>query len=812
MCIKHAQNMNNLALTNSDDMQPNYLGQLNPAQRQAVEALDGPVLVLAGAGTGKTRVLTTRLAHLLLTGKAMPGQILAVTFTNKAAAEIKERVGHILGRSVEGWFLGTFHALAARLLRPHAEKVGLRPNFTILSTDDQLRLCKQLIEAENLDEKKTPARVVLSLIERWKDRGLTPLDVQHEISDYAEGKLPKIYADYQKRLSELNAADFGDLLLHQLTLLRCYPDVLAEFQNRFRYVLVDEYQDTNVAQYLWLRLLAQGHRNLCVVGDEDQSIYGWRGAEIGNILRFEEDFPGATVIRLEENYRSTAHILGAATQLIAKNQMRLGKTLWTKAETGEKLSVRGFWDGEEEARWVADEIENLQRRQISLKDMAIMVRAGFQTRQFEERFIQLGIPYRVLVGARFYERAEIRDALAYLRLTQSPQDDLAFERIINLPKRGIGPAAIQQLYAYSRTANTSLAEAALRLSETDELKPKLRSTLFSLMQDFARWRQLLNTLPPAEVAQIVLDESGYTGMWQADKSPEAPGRLDNLKEFVSAIAEFDTLESFLEHVSLVLEVTEQKDVDQISLMTLHGAKGLEFAYVFLPGWEEEIFPSRLSLSENGAKGLEEERRLAYVGITRARKKATISYVANRLMHGSWMNAIPSRFIAELPPENVELFSTIQSAMRNGGNFGFGAAYGSSQNTGQTGRADLLPQNSFHSQTTLRHQTNQSRNDGYSDYENKRKAPPLWQQLNAGKSRSAFPQTQRAKTSPSISIEGSAVEVFQKYNENGFNPGDRVSHERFGYGTVTRVENDKLEINFDKTTPKKIMASFVTKIR
>ena len=737
------------------------LRSLNVAQRAAVEALDGPVLVLAGAGTGKTRVLTARLAHLLMTGKAMPGQILAVTFTNKAAAEIRERVSALLGRSVEGWFLGTFHSLAARLLRPHAERVGLRPNFTILGTDDQLRLMKQLLEAENIDDKKSPARVVLAVIERWKDRGLLPDDVRNEVGELAGGKLPKLYAQYQQRLRDLNACDFGDLLLHQLTLLRQNPDLLAAFQQRFHYILVDEYQDTNVAQYLWLRLLAQTHKNICCVGDEDQSIYGWRGAEIGNILRFEEDFPGAQVVRLEENYRSTGHILACAAHLIAQNRMRLGKTLWTAAELGDKVQIRTLWDGEEEARWVADEIESLQRRKVPLNEVAVMVRAGFQTRQFEERFIQRGIPYRVLVGARFYERAEIRDALAYMRLLASPEDDLAFERIVNLPKRGVGPSAIQQLSGYARQTGIALTEAALRLSETDELKPKLRGTLRDLMQGFARWRELLNTQPHAEVAQIVLDESGYTGMWQADKSPEAPGRLDNLKELVSAMAEFDTLPAFLEHVSLVMEVTEQKDVAQVSLMTLHGAKGLEFEYVFLPGWEEEIFPSRLSLSENGAKGLEEERRLAYVGITRARKRASISHVANRQLHGSWINALPSRFIAELPRDHVETQFSIQSGS---------ASYGGG---------------------------------GWSRPERHEKTPPLWQQLRAGQPHAAMPP--RLKPAE---IEGKAYEIKPPLREGKPNIGDRVFHEKFGAGTVKRIDHDKLEIAFDKAGVKKVMESFV----
>jgi len=740
-----------------------YWQDLNGAQRAAVEALDGPVLVLAGAGTGKTRVLTARLLHVLTTGKALPSQILAVTFTNKAAAEIRERVSASLGRSVEGWFLGTFHSLAARLLRPHAERIGLKPTFTIIDSDDQIRLIKQLLEAENIDEKKSPARVIAGIISRYKDRGLLPPDVKNDGSTLADGKLPMIYAQYQERLLTLNACDFGDLLLHHLTLLRRFPDILSDLHNRFRYILVDEYQDTNVVQYLWLRLLSQGHHNVCCVGDEDQSIYGWRGAEIGNILRFEEDFPGAKVIRLEQNYRSTGHILGAAAHLIAKNQMRLGKTLWTSAELGDKIRVQTLWDGEEEARWVADEIESLQRRQVSLHQIAVMVRAGFQTRQFEERFIALGIPYRVLVGARFYERQEIRDALAYFRLLVSTADDLAFERIINTPKRGIGPAALQQLYNLSRQLKISLCESVSRLIETDELKPKLRTTLSQFVQSFSRWRDLLRTLPHTEVAQIVLDESGYTGMWQLDKSPEAPGRLDNLKELVNALAEFDTLPAFLEHVSLVLEATTKSDEPQVSLMTLHGAKGLEFDVVFLPGWEEEIFPSRLSLSENGTQGLEEERRLAYVGITRAKVRSFISHVANRQLHGSWINALPSRFIAELPDAHIEKQSTLR--------------YGSQSSTS-------------------------------SSWQQKKpeRIPPLWDQLRAGHRPQLSTSQPRAPQ-----IEGKSYAITPPKREGQLNVGDRVFHEKFGPGTIRRTDHDKLEIFFDKAGLKKVMEGFVKPI-
>ncbi|MDD3371969.1 MAG: 3'-5' exonuclease, partial [Alphaproteobacteria bacterium] len=640
------------------------------------------------------------------------------------------------------------------------------PSFTILDEADQTRLIKQLHSAENTDDKKSPARAVLAAIGRWKDRGLLPRDVAHESKGgLADGKLSRLYELYQQRLLDLNACDFGDLLLHHLTVLRTHPDILAELHNRFRYILVDEYQDTNTAQYLWLRLLAQARKNICCVGDEDQSIYGWRGAEVGNILRFEEDFPGATVVRLEQNYRSTGHILAAASHLISNNVMRLGKTLWTSADMGEPVRVQSLWDGDEEARWVSDEIEMHQRKGVSLSQIAVMVRAGFQTRAFEERFIQLGIPYRVLVGARFYERAEIRDAMAYMRLLAVPEDDLAFERIVNVPRRGVGPAALQQLHGFARSERVSLMEATARLSETDELKPKLRQTLRGLVENFARWRGLLQNLPHSEVAQIVLDDSGYTGMWQADKSPEAPGKLDNLKELVGAMAEFDTLQAFLEHVSLVMEATEESQGDQVSLMTLHGAKGLEFDIVFLPGWEEEIFPSRRSIDENANAGLEEERRLAYVGITRARKRAAISHVANRLLYGSWVNALPSRFLEELPEVHVLRHSTV----------GNGAIAG----------------------------MRIKRNCEDWDMPRKGRGPSLWQQLQAGQGRSSPGGVKQ--------IEGRATVIQAPKDPSLPGVGDCVSHEKFGKGVVRRVDRDKLEVIFERKGVLKVMAKFVTKI-
>ncbi|HZH28129.1 MAG TPA: UvrD-helicase domain-containing protein [Azospirillaceae bacterium] len=749
---------------------------LNPQQRQAVETLDGPVLVLSGAGTGKTRVLTARLAHLLITGRAKPWQILAVTFTNKAAREMRERVGALLGVPTEGWWMGTFHSLAARILRENADQAGLKPNFTILDTDDQIRLIKQLLEAAGIDDKKWPARVLAGVIDRWKDRALTPDKLKAEdAGDVAGGRMVTLYRAYQERLRNLNACDFGDLLLHNITIFQNDADVLERYQQKFRYLLVDEYQDTNVAQYLWLRLLAQAHRNLCCVGDDDQSIYGWRGAEVGNILRFENDFPGAVVIRLEENYRSAGHILAAASGVIAQNRGRLGKTLWTRADMGEPVRVRGVWDGEDEARWVGEEIESFQRKGVPLGEIAVLVRAGFQTREFEERFITLGLPYRVVGGPRFYERQEIRDALAYFRVVNSPDDDLAFERIINVPKRGIGPAALQQLHQTARALGVPLTEAAWRLAETDELKPKLRQTVRQLLQDIARWREALARMPHTEVAKAILDESGYTAMWQADKSPEAPGRLENLKELVAALAEFDNLNGFLEHVSLVMEAADQAPGDQVTLMTLHSAKGLEFDVVFLPGWEEGVFPNQRALDENGVAGLEEERRLAYVGLTRARKVAVISHAANRRVYGTMQTSIPSRFVDELPKDHVvaEADPGLYAGTSGGYGAGFGGGYAGGYGGGGYGGGG-----------------------GFGAF-NRMSAGFRGQRQPAGGRGSG------------TTIEGTAHEVRPRARPTkAFAVGDRVFHQKFGYGTVATVEEDKLEIAFDVAGTKKVIDSFV----
>lgn len=638
-----------------------YLESLNPSQRNAVEHLDGPLLVLAGAGTGKTRVLTTRLAHVLNSHKAMPSEILAVTFTNKAAMEMKERVSHIMGgMPVEGWWLGTFHALAGRMLRRHAELVGLSSNYTIIDPDDAQRLIKQLMEVNGIDVKKNLPKVAIAMIDRWKDRALTPDKVTAEESgDFANGKMISLYKQYQDRMKTLNACDFGDLLLHMITIFQTHQDVLDQYQRRFRYIMVDEYQDTNVAQYLWLRLMAQKSKNICVVGDDDQSIYGWRGAEVGNILRFEQDFEGAKIVKLEDNYRSTQNILTAADGVIAHNEKRLGKTLRSQKGMGDNVIVHGLWDGEAEARWVGEQIEQLQRQSVKNSEIAVLVRASFMMREFEERFITLHIPYRVVGGPRFYERMEIRDALAYLRVTAQPHDDLALERILNTPKRGLGNTTVQRLYDHARVAGISLYESIWQLCETDDLKPKQRETLLSVMKDFERWRNAMTTTAHPELAGIILDESGYMDMWKVDKSADAQGRVENLKELVSAMADFDSLPQFLEHVALVMEAQNNNDTDKVTIMTLHGAKGLEFDCVFLPGWEEGLFPSQRSIDENGLKGLEEERRLAYVGLTRARERAFVTHVASRHTYGNWVSSIPSRFIDELPEDAIESSSDIQ---------------------------------------------------------------------------------------------------------------------------------------------------------
>jgi DNA helicase-2/ATP-dependent DNA helicase PcrA len=633
-----------------------YLARLNPEQREAVETVEGPLLVLAGAGTGKTRVLTTRFAHILLSKYAFPNQVLAVTFTNKAAREMRERVSALLGQPAEGLWLGTFHAICARMLRRNAEHVGLSSNFTILDPDDQLRLLKQVMEAARIDMKRWLPAGAMALIQRWKDRGQPPARVAaSEDGEFADGRMRALYTAYQDRLRSLNACDYGDLLLHMTEILRTQAEVLAQYHRSFRYILVDEYQDTNTVQYLWLRLLAQQRRNICCVGDDDQSIYSWRGAEVENILRFEQDFPGAKIVKLESNYRSTAPILASASALIAHNTGRLGKTLRPgRADaSGEPVSVIALQDSDDEARRVGSQIETLRREGHKLVEIAILVRASFQTRAFEERMMTLGIPYRVVGGLRFYERQEIRDAIAYMRVIAQPADDLAFERIVNVPRRGIGDAALRTLHLAAREAGVPLVVAATGLIGAGAIKGKAGSNLATLLQGFTRWRDMLAREGHVATVETLLDESGYMEMWKADKSPEAPGRLENLKELARALGEFETLGGFLEHIGLVMETDESSDQDQASIMTLHAAKGLEFDTVFLPGWEEGLFPNQRALDESGMHALEEERRLAYVGITRARKRAIITHAASRRIYANWQPSIPSRFLDELGDEHVE---------------------------------------------------------------------------------------------------------------------------------------------------------------
>ncbi|MFC7396760.1 ATP-dependent helicase [Chelatococcus sp. GCM10030263] len=766
-----------------------YLAGLNPEQRLAVETTEGPVLVLAGAGTGKTRVLTTRIAHLVATGRARPFDILAVTFTNKAAREMKARIATLIGPQAEGMpWLGTFHAICTKILRRHAELVGLRSDFTILDVDDQIRLMKQVIQAENIDEKRWPARQLASIIDGWKNRALGPDQVPHgEAAAFAGGRGAHLYRLYQERLKILNAADFGDLLTEAIRLFREHPDVLAQYQQRFRYMLVDEYQDTNVAQYLWLRLLAQGRepgqRNLACVGDDDQSIYGWRGAEVDNILRFEHDFLGAVVIRLERNYRSHAHILATASHLIAHNEGRLGKTLRTEDEPGEKVTITGAWDSEEEARLVGEEIEALQSKGHALSEIAILVRISAQMRELEDRFVQLGLPYRVIGGPRFYERMEIRDALAYFRCVAQPADDLAFERILNTPKRGLGEATLQVLHGHARAAKIPLMEAARYIIETEELKPKPRGALRDLIAAFARWSQRLETAAHTELAETILEESGYTDMWQKDRSAEAAGRLENLKELVRSLEEFPDLPSFLEHVSLVMDAVENDSEDRVSLMTLHAAKGLEFDTVFLPGWEEGLFPNQRALDESGRAGLEEERRLAHVGITRARRRAKIYFASNRRIHGLWNATVPSRFVDELPEEHVEV--TEASAA-----FSYGS-YGKS-----------------------RFDTVEPFTSSY--------ATPGWKRAQerggfgrggTGASRGGFAQGRGGHGAATgtgrggMLIEGELV-AKSTGAVSDFTPSDRVFHVKFGPGTVAAVDGNKLTVDFDKAGRKMVLDSFV----
>lgn len=755
------------------DVRPDFLAGLNPPQREAVETLDGPLLVLAGAGTGKTRVLTARIANLIASGRAHPSGILAVTFTNRAAREMSERIEHLLGRPAAGLAIGTFHSISARWLRRHADLVGLRADFTILDADDQLRLMKQILKENDIDEKKWPARALSAIIERWKNRALSPDAVANSSeADFANGRAASLYRLYEERLRLLNACDFGNLLLNMITLFRTDAALLASYRRRFTHILVDEYQDSNVAQYLWLKLLAQEKGNICCVGDDDQSIYGWRGAEIGNILRFEKDFPGAKIIRLEQNYRSSGHILGAASSLIAANEGRLGKTLWTASDKGARLKLIGVWDAEEEARVIGERIEAAHAAGRPLREIAILVRAGYQTREFEDRMLALRLPYRVVGGPRFYERAEIRDALAYLRIVHQREDGLAFERIINVPKRGIGTTTLQALHSLSRIEGISLPRAAEHILESEDLPKRARTALGSLMADLAHWRELANSLAPHELAERVLEESGYLDLWRTAKTADAPGRLDNLEEFVRAIADFEKLGDFLEHVSLVMEMQGEAGSESLSIMTLHAAKGLEFDMVFLPGWEEGVFPNQRALEESGARALEEERRLAYVGITRARKEVVLSFAANRRIFGQWQSSLPSRFLDEIAPEHVE--REVERGLYRGPDVGAGQVFQG---------YDIEPM----------------RGPGWD------RARSRGLGATSGESRAERIARARAAASPA----GRRPRPLEAASETPrFSDGERVFHDKFGYGHVLESEGGKTRVAFEHGGEKMVLQSFL----
>jgi DNA helicase-2/ATP-dependent DNA helicase PcrA len=846
-----------IAARQAQNAPPDYLSGLNPEQRQAVETTEGPVLVLAGAGTGKTRVLTTRIAHILATGRAFPSQILAVTFTNKAAREMKQRIAMLVPEAVEGMpWLGTFHSIGVKLLRRHAELAGLRSDFSILDTDDVIRLIKQLIQAEGLDDKRWTPRTFAQMIDGWKNKGLGPEEIpEGDARSFGNGRGRELYRAYQARLTTLNACDFGDLLLHPIRIFRAHHDILAEYHRRFRYILVDEYQDTNTAQYMWLRLLAQRPRtgsaqpaegrardgapgdvspapaegqppqaamrpvsedkptqqiNICCVGDDDQSIYGWRGAEVDNILRFEKDFPGATVIRLERNYRSTAHILGAAAHLIAHNEGRLGKTLFTDQPDPDdpKVNVHAAWDSDEEARAVGEEIEALQRNRHALNDIAILVRASFQMRSFEDRFIEIGLNYRVIGGPRFYERQEIRDAMAYLRVVANPGDDLAFERIVNVPKRGLGEAAIRQVHDTARALGVPMLQAAATLAESDELKPKPRAALREVAANFDRWQNLLETTPHTELAETILEESGYTDMWKNDRAADAPTRLDNLKELIRSMEDYESLRAFLEHVALVMDADKNEDLDAVSLMTLHSAKGLEFETVFLPGWEEGLFPHQRALDEGGRSGLEEERRLAYVGLTRAKKNLHIWFVSNRRIHGLWQSTIPSRFLDELPEAHVEV-------NESGSSFGgYGNPYGAtrfdsvgSPSGGYAKRGDQGNQAFSGTYATPGWQrARQNRTEATSRNWGTRSGHAV-ERIGYGEADSGYGAGRGSVKGRTIDGELVAKSVAEA--PSAFRIGDRVFHMKFGNGNVSAIDGNKLTIDFDRAGQKKVLDSFVT---
>lgn len=752
---------------------PAFLDDLNPEQRQAVETTEGPLLVLSGAGTGKTKVLTTRIAYIIQQRKAMPWQILAVTFTNKASKEMKSRLERLIGGDAFSVWLGTFHAIGIKILRKFGDRIGLSPNFIVLGSDDQERMLKHLMTDAGIDTKKYTPATMLEIIQRWKDKGLMPHQVTGaNHSAFCDGQALYFYQQYQAKLKALNAVDFGDLLLLPLVLFQENPDILSHYQKQFKYILVDEYQDTNVAQYLLLRLLAKGYQNICCVGDDDQSIYSWRGAEVENILTFQTVFPAAKIIRLERNYRSTGHILHLAAGLIAHNEGRLGKTLHPadEANRGEPVYVKGFFNGNQEAEHIVQMIEAEQKKGIPLSDMAILVRASFQTRLFEEILIRYGIPYKIIGGFKFYEREEIKDAVAYLRLALNQNDDLAFMRIVNKPKRGIGAQAMEALDKTAREKRLSLFDAIAWAP----LRPSVRKTLDSFTSIIKKGWQLAQTEKPSDTAKLLLEQSGYIQMWQLDKSAESEGRLENIRELYNVLDDFESIESFIEYATLVTDADENISGDQLVVMTLHASKGLEFNTVFLPGWEEGLFPHQKTLEESGDIGMEEERRLAYVGITRAKRKVVISFANNRRMYGQWINAMPSCFIDELDPLDIKT----------------------------------------------------ERPNEYSSYADFNAVRPAW-----GKTRGFYAYETEDEEKPFYKRKDERP--FSRFDQetitNGFEEerpfethkfvkglksiksgrlGKRVHHETFGCGTVIREEGDRLEIRFNSGNVRKIMARFV----
>lgn len=756
------QRFDNISKLNEPSVSFDFLDNLNREQKSAVTTTQGPVLVLSGAGTGKTKVLTTRLAYILGNQMANPWNCLVVTFTNRAAQEMKKRASEMIGDIANSVWLGTFHSIGVKILRVYSELVGLKSNFTILDTDDQKRLIKQILEAEGIDDKKYPPQSILDAISRWKDKGITPDKMGMENKN---NNTANVYKLYQKRLLELNCVDFGDILLHTLSILMNNKDVLEKYQNQFKYIMVDEYQDTNVTQYLLLRLLSQKHRNICCVGDDDQSIYSWRGAEIENILRFEKDFSDAKIVRLEQNYRSTANILSAASNLISFNDGRLGKTLKVAENSpankvdNKKIKVVSNYNGEDEAGYIVEEIEAVRRIGFKYSDCAILVRTAFQTREFEEKFIKEAIPYKVIGGLKFYERAEIRDALAYLRIIYQPDDDLALMRIINKPTRGIGAKSLEKIVNEARYNQCSMYLMIKKMIENGEFAGKLKNSITEIMKKFEDWRKLIDVVSPDEIASQVLEDSGYIDMLKAEKSPESAGRIENLTELVNVIGDeekYPDLATFLEHVSLVIDKDDALDNDKVMLITLHSAKGLEFDVVFLPGWEEGLFPHQRALDEGGKDSLEEERRLAYVAITRAKKELYILTAKNRRLYGQWQQNMPSRFLNELPPQNIEISN-------NSSRF-FG------QNQSSFGNNNWnKPKNSYIPKSKNVRDDDDDRYS-YESFDDAESSVPINKLI-----------------------------------------GTKVSHETFGIGKITAVEGEKLHIYFEQYGHKKILADYVRKI-